>query len=124
MDIAWDGRFMARSTFAATTASLKIRIIISFIYSVNRLTDRNQVHITVMSKKFSITSDLVKYISRTDYLLQGDSGGPLNCPDGGTRVAGVTSWGVSSGTGNCLQTYPSVYTRTSAYLGWIAANTP
>jgi secreted trypsin-like serine protease len=54
----------------------------------------------------------------------GDSGGPLNCPDGGTRVAGVTSWGVSSGTGNCLQTYPSVYTRTSAYLGWIAANTP
>jgi len=52
----------------------------------------------------------------------GDSGGPLNCPDGGTRVAGVTSWGVSSGTGNCLQTYPSVYTRTSAYLAWIANN--
>jgi elastase-2 len=53
----------------------------------------------------------------------GDSGGPLNCPDGGTRVAGITSWGMSSG-GNCLQTYPSVYTRTSAYLSWIAANTP
>jgi len=52
----------------------------------------------------------------------GDSGGPLNCPDGGTRVAGVTSWGVSSGAGNCLQTYPSVYTRTSAYLGWISDN--
>nr|ABD76397.1 fibrinolytic protease 1 [Eisenia fetida] len=52
----------------------------------------------------------------------GDSGGPLNCPDGGTRVAGVTSWGVSSGAGNCLQTYPSVYTRTSAYLSWIANN--
>jgi secreted trypsin-like serine protease len=53
----------------------------------------------------------------------GDSGGPLNCPDGGTRVAGITSWGVSSG-GDCLQSYPSVYTRTSAYLDWIAANTP
>jgi len=52
----------------------------------------------------------------------GDSGGPLNCPDGGTRVAGVTSWGVSSALGNCLQEYPSVYTRTSAYLAWIANN--
>jgi len=51
----------------------------------------------------------------------GDSGGPLNCP--GNIVAGVTSWGVSSGAGNCLQTYPSVYTRTSAYLAWIGANT-
>jgi len=53
----------------------------------------------------------------------GDSGGPMNCPDGVTRVAGITSWGVSSG-GDCLQTYPSVYTRTSAYLDWIVANTP
>jgi pancreatic elastase II len=54
----------------------------------------------------------------------GDSGGPLNCPDGVTRVAGITSWGVSSSLGYCLQTYPSVYTRTSPYLEWIAANTP
>jgi secreted trypsin-like serine protease len=54
----------------------------------------------------------------------GDSGGPLNCPDGSTVVAGVTSWGVSSALGRCLQTYPSVYTRTSAYLDWITANTP
>nr|AAR13225.1 lumbrokinase-4 precursor [Eisenia fetida] len=53
----------------------------------------------------------------------GDSGGPLNCPDGTTVVAGITSWGISSG-GDCLQDYPSVYTRTSAYLDWIAANTP
>lgn len=53
----------------------------------------------------------------------GDSGGPCNCPDGGsTVVAGVTSWGVSSALGNCLQTYPSVYTRTSAYLSWIGSN--
>jgi len=50
----------------------------------------------------------------------GDSGGPLNCP--GNLVAGVTSWGVSSGAGNCLQTYPSVYTRVSAYIGWINSN--
>jgi len=54
----------------------------------------------------------------------GDSGGPLNCPDGVTRVAGVTSWGVSTALGRCLQTYPSVYTRTSAYIGWIVTNTP
>jgi len=53
----------------------------------------------------------------------GDSGGPLNCPDGGTRVAGITSWGISSG-GDCNQRFPSVYTRTSAYLDWITANTP
>jgi len=53
----------------------------------------------------------------------GDSGGPLNCPSGtSTVVAGVTSWGVSSILGNCLQTYPSVYTRTSAYLAWISGN--
>jgi secreted trypsin-like serine protease len=51
----------------------------------------------------------------------GDSGGPLNCPG---AVAGVTSWVVSSGTGNCLPSYPSVYTRTSAYLSWIDNNTP
>uniref|UniRef100_P83298 Fibrinolytic enzyme, isozyme C n=2 Tax=Lumbricus TaxID=6397 RepID=FIBC_LUMRU len=52
----------------------------------------------------------------------GDSGGPLNCPDGGTRVVGVTSWVVSSGLGTCLPDYPSVYTRVSAYLGWIGDN--
>jgi secreted trypsin-like serine protease len=54
----------------------------------------------------------------------GDSGGPLNCPtgSGGYYVAGVTSWGISNVLGNCLQTYPSVYTRTSAYLDWIASN--
>jgi secreted trypsin-like serine protease len=52
----------------------------------------------------------------------GDSGGPCNCPySGGYYVAGITSWGVSS-SGNCLQSYPSVYTRTSYYLDWIAAN--
>lgn len=54
----------------------------------------------------------------------GDSGGPLNCDDSGVRVAGVTSWGVSGALGRCLQTYPSVYTRTSAYLDWITTNTP
>jgi secreted trypsin-like serine protease len=53
----------------------------------------------------------------------GDSGGPLNCPNGsgGYYVAGITSWGVSS-SGNCLQSYPSVYTRTSYYLDWIGSN--
>jgi len=58
----------------------------------------------------------------------GDSGGPLNlkypsAADTRQVVAGITSWGVS-GPLQCLQTYPSVYTRTSAYLDWIATNTP
>jgi secreted trypsin-like serine protease len=49
----------------------------------------------------------------------GDSGGPLNCQlNGQTVVAGVTSWGIQGG-GACLQTYPSVYTRTSNFLAWI-----
>jgi secreted trypsin-like serine protease len=53
----------------------------------------------------------------------GDSGGPLNCPlNGQTVVAGVTSFGVSSIIGNCRQDFPSVYTRTSAYLNWINSN--
>lgn len=50
----------------------------------------------------------------------GDSGGPLNCQDArGTIISGVTSWGIQSG-GACLQTYPSVYTRTGFFLDWIA----
>lgn len=57
---------------------------------------------------------------------QGDSGGPMNCPDStlGYVVAGVTSWGASTQAGECLTSYPSVYTRTSTYLSWIASNTP
>lgn len=58
----------------------------------------------------------------------GDSGGPanLNYPadtDSRRVVAGVTSWGIQGG-GACLPSYPSVYTRTSAYLAWIAGATP
>jgi secreted trypsin-like serine protease len=49
----------------------------------------------------------------------GDSGGPLNCD---RVVAGVTSWGIS-GSGACMQSYPSVYSRTSFYLQWIRDNT-
>jgi len=49
----------------------------------------------------------------------GDSGGPLNCPGAnGQIVDGVTSWGIQSG-GTCLQTYPSVYTRTGFHLSFI-----
>jgi len=53
----------------------------------------------------------------------GDSGGPLNCPEGSERVvAGIASFVVSSILGNCRPDYPSVYTRTSAYLSWIQGN--
>jgi elastase-2 len=50
----------------------------------------------------------------------GDSGGPANCQ---SQVAGIASFVWQSG-GNCLTTYPSAYTRVSAYLGWITTNTP
>ena len=50
----------------------------------------------------------------------GDSGGPMTCE--GT-IAGVTSWGVSSG-GACLQTYPSVYCRVTTFLDWINDRLP
>ncbi|KAK6184131.1 hypothetical protein SNE40_002152 [Patella caerulea] len=44
----------------------------------------------------------------------GDSGGPMICNG---YLAGVTSWGASG----CPGTYPSVYTRVSQYLSWIAS---
>jgi len=54
----------------------------------------------------------------------GDSGGPCNCPSGSqTQVAGIASFVWVSGS-NCLTTRPSAYTRVSAYLAWIATNTP
>jgi elastase-2 len=48
----------------------------------------------------------------------GDSGGPMMCGPTRSLLAGITSWGVS----NCSGNYPSVYTRVSEYLDWIAAN--
>jgi len=47
----------------------------------------------------------------------GDSGGPLVClgSETGFELVGVTSWGRTG----CLTTSPSVYTRVSAYRGWI-----
>ncbi|XP_062610356.1 polyserase-2-like [Saccostrea cucullata] len=47
----------------------------------------------------------------------GDSGGPYVCEKNGQwRLAGVTSWGIST----CSGSYPSVYTRVSSYLSWIS----
>lgn len=53
----------------------------------------------------------------------GDSGGPLvqaqpARPDGSTTVIGVVSWGLK----DCgAELFPSVYTRVSAFVGWINA---
>jgi len=47
----------------------------------------------------------------------GDSGGPMMCGNNLELLAGITSWGVS----NCSGNYPSVYTRVSEYLDWIAS---
>jgi secreted trypsin-like serine protease len=53
----------------------------------------------------------------------GDSGGPINCPSGNSYVVtGIASFVFQSG-GNCLPSSPSVYTRVSGYLTWIANNT-
>ncbi|XP_061196769.1 fibrinolytic enzyme, isozyme C-like [Saccostrea echinata] len=47
----------------------------------------------------------------------GDSGGPYVCKKNGDyMLAGVTSWGIST----CDGSYPSVYTRVSKYLDWMA----
>ncbi|XP_068149062.1 brachyurin [Drosophila tropicalis] len=51
----------------------------------------------------------------------GDSGGPLTYFDhtqNAEILIGVTSYGKKSG---CTQGYPSVFTRVTAYLDWIAA---
>ncbi|KAG8452593.1 hypothetical protein GDO86_004395, partial [Hymenochirus boettgeri] len=49
---------------------------------------------------------------------QGDSGGPLNCPVNGVyQVHGVTSFVYAYGC-NTYQK-PTVFTRVSAYIGWI-----
>jgi Trypsin len=41
--------------------------------------------------------------------------------NGGRVLAGIRSWGISS-NGTTLASYPTVTTRVSAYLDWIAAN--
>jgi secreted trypsin-like serine protease len=62
--------------------------------------------------------------SGTSSACNGDSGGPLNCPSGGSFVvSGIASF-VFAAAGVCMPARPSVYTRTSTYLAWIAANTP
>ncbi|XP_064611960.1 fibrinolytic enzyme, isozyme C-like [Liolophura sinensis] len=49
----------------------------------------------------------------------GDSGGPMVCQYGGvTYLAGITSWGVST----CSGEYPSVYTRVTYFLDWVNTN--
>ena len=50
-------------------------------------------------------------------------GNLLFVPDGVTRLAGIGSYNIVAG-GSALPMYPAAYTRTSAYLAWIAANTP
>lgn len=52
----------------------------------------------------------------------GDSGAPIMVPHSyGMLVIGFPSWGLSS-SGNCHASYPSIGTRLSYYLDWIAAN--
>ena len=50
---------------------------------------------------------------------QGDSGGPMMCTgvSSGYAQFGIVSWGIG-----CAKLYPGVYTRVSAYLDWITAN--
>lgn len=67
--------------------------------------------------------------SNTRGACSGDSGGPVSCPSGdGYVVVGVASFVSAVRVPNngviCFPSQPSVYTRTSAYLDWITANTP
>jgi len=50
----------------------------------------------------------------------GDSGGPLVCQlgSGQWELVGATSWGRTG----CGTTFPSVYTRVSAYYDWVITN--
>ena len=50
----------------------------------------------------------------------GDSGGPLVVGEGSSALlAGITSWGEGCG----LAGYPGVYTRVTAYVDWVSAQT-
>jgi secreted trypsin-like serine protease len=91
-------------------------------------TDECNEHMSPVSGA-SVTDNMVCLFDTANQIgsCNGDSGGPLNCnyptaSDTRRVVFGVTSWGISSNNA-CLQTYPSVYTRTSTYLQWIADNT-
>jgi len=66
----------------------------------------------------TVNANVICFYSGTQGSCNGDSGGPANL---NRQVIGVTSWGISSG-GACASNYPSVYTRTSAYLDWIGQN--
>lgn len=47
---------------------------------------------------------------------RGDSGGPLVTSSSRPQIVGIVSFGAV----NCSTKYPTVYTRVSGYLGWIA----
>ena len=52
------------------------------------------------------------------FLFQGDSGGPMTCYSENTPyLAGATSWGIST----CSGDFPSVYARLTSFRSWISS---
>jgi len=60
----------------------------------------------------NINSGHICFYEPTKSACSGDSGGPVRC---GNTLTGVTSWGVST----CSGEFPSVYTRLSVYASWM-----
>jgi secreted trypsin-like serine protease len=121
------GRTCVMSGWGRTSASSTLPVILQKASIQLISTDQCNEYLSPVSGASATDSQVCLYDTGEEIgSCNGDSGGPLNCnypTAGDTRrvVFGVTSWGISSG-GNCLQSYPSVYTRTSAYLDWIAGN--
>jgi len=63
----------------------------------------------------AINSGHICFYEENKSACSGDSGGPVRCGD---VITGVTSWGVST----CSGDFPSVYTRLSAFAAWLKDN--
>ncbi|XP_005091516.2 fibrinolytic enzyme, isozyme C [Aplysia californica] len=72
-----------------------------------------------ITDKHICVHDASPQVGQRPSACMGDSGGPMMCGSGHDILAGVTSWGDRACSGDT----PSVYTRVSAYLDWIAQNT-
>ena len=66
---------------------------------------------------FRLVKSAIKFRALSPIYFQGDSGSSLVCKNDNEtwEIAGVTSWGVTT----CSGEYPGVNTRISSYVSWI-----
>jgi len=117
--IGW-GRFSEEQTFAWSLQYADINVISNSDCST-RMTGLD-------GKKIESTHICVESDPQAVVACSGDAGSPLLCGPSESEtspqyVVGITSWSVMNQS-YCNAFYPSVYTRISKYLDWIAANTP